>query len=236
MQKIRSFLKIGTSGALLCDSFGSDTGITLELMLGTGVILEFELHNEAVGESAELPDYPLDELDFAAGYCAFDLTCTNSDDPPLLILSGITLTRDAEGHTIFSVPVNNSATARIVEAIGTKSEQEFFCEIGGFDQDGKPVFAWQFPVTLRNRVYRGNGGESIVDDPAYLTAVQVRAIAAGLEEKINAVSATPDSGTVTAANLNVNDVGIYFTAANVEDVLQEIGSQLAGVNSLLEEI
>ena len=46
MQKIRSILKITNSGAALSDIYGSTAGIGLELMLGTGCLLEFELHQE----------------------------------------------------------------------------------------------------------------------------------------------------------------------------------------------
>ena len=237
MQKIRSFLKISNGGVTLCDNFGSDVGVNIELMLGTGALMEFELHGEPVGESAVLPDYPLENLDFAAGYCAFDLKCTNSDDPPLLIVNGITLSRDSDGRTIFTVPVANNATDRIVEALGKESEIQLLCELGGFDRDGMPLFAWQFPVTLRNRVYRGNGNESIVDDPTYFTAVQVQAIAAALEKKIEELSNTSSNEEkVTAGTLTIVDNGNWFAGEDVEAVLQEIGSQLDGAGKILETI
>lgn len=60
MQKIRSILKIGNSGAELCDNYGFFIGVTLELMLGTAYLLKFELLRDAAGESAVLPrDYIL---------------------------------------------------------------------------------------------------------------------------------------------------------------------------------
>jgi hypothetical protein len=234
MQKIRSFLKISNSGAVLCDDFGSDTGITLEFTLGTGILLEFELHTTAVGESAQLPDYPSDELDFAAGYCAFDLACNNNEYPPLLISSGVTLQKDPAGHSVFTVPLNNSATSGITAAMKGKSQLELLCELGGFNADGNPVFAWQFPVILHNRVYRGSGGDSVIDDPAYFTAVQIQAIAAGLEEKISAISDSHEN--VTAQTLKITDSGNWFSGESVEDALQEIGGTLAGVDNLLKEI
>lgn len=60
MQKIRSILKIGNSGAKLCDNYSFSAGVTLELMLGTAYLLEFELLRYASGGSAVLPrDYIL---------------------------------------------------------------------------------------------------------------------------------------------------------------------------------
>ena len=72
MQKLRSILKIGNAGAALCDPYGSTSGITLEMMLGTGCVLEFELRREVSGESAVLPDYDPAALNAASLYCALD--------------------------------------------------------------------------------------------------------------------------------------------------------------------
>ena len=223
MQKIRSILKITNSGAMLCDEYGSSAGIGLELMLGTGCLLEFELHQEATGTSALLPDYPLDELTAQKCYCALDFGCKNSDDPPLLIFSNVTLTQDTTGHTIFSVPVANSAVERIVTALKERSSTELFCELGGYNSDGDSVFAWQFKITMRSRVYLGNssGSDTPLPDPAYYTAIQIDAMLAGLT-KID-----------QAENIRLKDSGNFFDGGNVESALQEIGSQLEGLGEML---
>lgn len=225
MQKIRSILKITNSGAALCDNYGSTAGISLELMLGTSCVLEFELRGESSGSSAVLPDYPAEQLAAASYYCALDFSCFNSDDPPLLIFTGVSIAADAAGHTVFSVPVNNSAVERIVSVMKERMTAELYCELGGYDAEGNSVFAWQFKVTMRSRVYLGadNGNESIVPDPAYYTAIQIDAMLAGL--------------TAPAGNdIAVEDAGGYFEGENMETVLQEIGGQLDGVLELLEEI
>ena len=82
MQKIRSILKIGASGTELCDSYGSSTGVTLEIMNGTSYILEFELRSESAGESAVLADYPAGSLQSAVCYFGLDISCANRSDPP----------------------------------------------------------------------------------------------------------------------------------------------------------
>ena len=240
MQKIRSILKIGSAGASLCDAYGSNSGVTLELTSGTSYILEFELRSEAVGESAVLPDYPLDDLPASSCYCALDSGCANSDDPPLLIFTGVTLHRDEQGHPLLTVPLNGNAAGRITELLDRNAAMEFVCELGGFDQTGMPVFAWQFPLTMRSRVYRGNGSETMPDDPAYFTAVQVQAIAAGLENKIAEVEKSipeiPEIPEVTSGSLTVTDQGGYFKNTTLENVLQEIGAELDGLEHILEGI
>lgn len=225
MQKIRSILKITNSGAALCDNYGSTAGIGLELMLGTSCLLEFELRGESSGSSAVLPDYPAAQLSAASYYCALDFNCFNSDDPPLLIFSGVTVASDADGHTVFSVPVNNSAVDRIVAVMKDQMTAELYCELGGYDVDGNSVFAWQFKLTIRSRVYLGadNGNESIVPDPAYYTAVQIDAMLAGVT-------------TPAGEEISVEDEGGFFEGEDVEAVLQEIGGQLNGMAEILGSI
>lgn len=226
MQKIRSILKITNTGAALCDTYGSTAGIGLELILGTGCLLEFELRQESTGASAVLPDYPADKLGAAACYCAFDFSCSNSDDPPLLIFSGVNIATDADGHTVFSVPVNNSAVSRIVSALKERSSAELFCELGGYDGKGNSLFAWQFKLIMHSRVYLGNSGENetAVPDPAYYTAVQVDALLAGL------------SGSYSAEDVLLKDESGFFDGGNVEKALQEIGSELDGLREIMEGI
>ena len=211
-------------------------------------MLEFELRRDAAGESAVLPDYSAEELNAASCYCAFDFSCQNSDDPPLLITTGVKMQTDASGKTVFSVPLLNSATERITSALKSRMETELFCELGGFDSSGKPVFAWQFTVTLRSRIYLGGGNESVAGDPEYYTAVQVEAIVSGLSAEIARVgnetsglsaeiarveAMIPEEKEVTAAALAVNDNADYFTGKTVEAVLQEIGSRLDGMEDIL---
>ena len=226
MQKIRSILKITNSGAALCDIYGSTAGVGLELMLGTGCLLEFELHKEASGTTAQLPDFPADQLTPSACYCALDFSCGNSDDPPLLIFTGVTLKADSNGHTVFTVPVNNSAVARIVSALKERSSAELFCELGGYDGEGNSLFAWQFKIIMRSRVYLGaaDGEETPLPDPTYYTAVQIDAMLAAL--KVG----------VPNGDIHVKDEGSYFSGTTVETVLQEIGSELDGVQKFLEGI
>jgi hypothetical protein len=208
-------------------------------MSGTSYILEFDLRSENTGESAVLPAYPAAALQASGCYCALDKESNNSDDPPMLIHSGVTLTADKDGYCILSVPFNGNAGSELAGSLTGQSAVELLCELGGFDPDGTAVFAWQFPVTLRSRVYRGSGSENLPDDPAYFTAVQVQAIASGLEEQIRELSDKVTAGTapeVSTDKLAVNDAGNYFDGDSVEDVLQEIGAELDGLEQILEGI
>lgn len=175
MQTIKNILKITPAGAVLSDEYGSTSGISLEIMLGTGLQLEFELHRDTPTGDGALPDYPLEEISAGAYYCAIDQNCLYSDAPLLLQYDGITLTRDAANHTVFTVPIPNTAVEKLCQAMTGKTSCPMFCEIGGFNSDGTAVFAWQFDITIRNRVYSGGGTASVAGMPDYYTAVQVEA-------------------------------------------------------------
>ena len=174
MQLIQNVLKIAPSGAALSDQYGSSTGIALEIMLGTAVTLEFDLREDSGNGSGALTAYPLDKLLSGAYYCAFDTACNYSDSPLLLQISGTALT-GRDGKTILAASIPDTAVEKMIAALSGKESRQMFCEIGGIATDGKANFAWHFPVTVRNRVFAGDGTPTLAGDPEYYTAVQVEA-------------------------------------------------------------
>ena len=186
MQTVRSILQISNHGVRLTDEFGSTTGVNLELMLGTAVRLEFDLRGNFSSDNGELTIYPADTLDFRACYFALDTQNRNSGSPALLKYSGITLERSASGHNILVVELENNATGKIISAISGQTSGSFRAEIGGVDAQGITLFAWQFDLTIRSRVFIGDADETVTGDPAYYTAVQTRAM---LDERSSEISA-----------------------------------------------
>ena len=174
MQTIQNILKIAPSGAVLSDQYGSTTGVSLEIMLGTSLSLEFDLREESAADNSVLKMYPLEKLISGAYYCAFDTACKYSDSPLLLQISGITLSSD-NGKTVFAVNIPDTAVEKMITALAGRESLQMFCEIGGISPEGKANFAWHFPVTVRNRIFSGNGEATIAGDPEYYTSVQVEA-------------------------------------------------------------
>jgi len=165
-------------GCALTDEYGSESGIALEMMLSSSVKLEFDLRQEnGAGETAQLPVLPRENLSFSGAYFALDTKIGASLSPKLLCTSGITCFSDAAGHTILSVEIPGTGTPEILGAMAGKESLTFCGELGGLDADGATIFAWQFPVTVRGRVYLGSGGTATVaGDPDYYTAAQVEAV------------------------------------------------------------
>ena len=186
MQTVRSILQISNHGVRLTDEFGSSSGVTLELMLGTAVRLEFDLRGDSGADGGELTVYPADAFDRHASYFALDSVNRNSNAPALLKYSGITLEHSASGHNILVVELENNATDKIISAISGQPSGNFRAEIGGLDAQGRTLFAWQFDLTIRSRVFIGDADETVTGDPAYYTAVQTRAM---LDERSSEISA-----------------------------------------------
>ena len=131
MQTLRNILKIGPAGASLSDEYGSDSGIVLELMMGTEITLEFDLREDRPSASTVLPDYPLEKLVSTVYYCAIDAECLGADTPMLLQLSGITLTTDADGHTVLTISIADLNTTGLNTALSGLTFRDLRCEIGG---------------------------------------------------------------------------------------------------------
>lgn len=176
MQILHSILQIGSGGCRLTDEFGSESGVKLELMLGTAARLEFDLRGETELEDVQLPVFPVDDIGDCANYFALDTQNSNSNDPALLRYSGITVASDGSGHNIFAVELDDNATAGIIKSIANRTSADFRAEIGGVDANGRTVFAWQFDLTIRSRVFLGEASETVINDPAYYTAVQTLAM------------------------------------------------------------
>ena len=172
MQIIHSILQISSNGTRITDENGSASGVELEIMLGTAVRLEFDLRGDYLPDGGTLSIYPADLLKEAACYFALDCSNSNSNAPALLKYSGISLESDSKGHNIMVIELADNGTDAVLKAISGRSSAVFCAEIGGFDSAGATVFAWQFELTIRSRVYIGGSGETVASDPAYYTAIQ----------------------------------------------------------------
>ena len=190
MQTIRTILQIGQGGTALTDEFGSESGIQLEIMLGTACRLEFDLRGEPEKENSKLPAFPALDAGSTGWYFALDSKNANSSTPALLKYSGISLLQEAKGGNILAVELADNATAAILAALSGQESAVFRAEIGGLDREGTTVFAWQFDLIIRSRVFYGSGEENIFNDPAYYTAAQIEAMLNARDADIvNALSA-----------------------------------------------
>ena len=77
MHSLRSILYIDPAGCRLSDEYGSETGVKMEMMLGTAVRLEFDLRQRSKNGNAELDILSPEPLSSAVEfYFALDKCCS----------------------------------------------------------------------------------------------------------------------------------------------------------------
>ena len=195
-------LQISSSGAKLCDEHGDSAGISLAFSLGQHLTLEFDLRGAETADGVLVPLNAAKLTGCTGFYFALSNVWNAASAPLFLRTSGITV-ETRNGKTILSVELPDTGVSSLISALAGKASAAFTCEIGGLDENALAVFVWQFQVTVCNRIYLGGDlPESISGDPAYLTAVEVRAL---IRERNNFSGAGID---FTALEVLANDTQI----------------------------
>ena len=205
---VRAILKISGGEAGFATTSGGVApipGITL------GVITRLVLDMRAEGgqDDVELPSIPAGDL---AGcdsyYIAIDNDWSQGTAPKMTRTSGISVVEEG-GRTLFQAELPNTAAipglAAAIETAAAKSIT-LHCEIGGTKAGVGDVFAYNFSLVIRNRVWLPDGSpEDLPSDPDYLNTAQVTAlINATVAEAIEGITGDPGPaptitvGTVTS--------------------------------------
>lgn len=174
-KKMKTILQITPSGARVADLYGDGAVRTPELILFSRTELLFDLRSSEQDESGRLAPLVFDPASVLEWYFAIDSSFDSDTPPKLLVTGGITVDA-SDGGTVVKVSVPGSATSTLVEDMRGKQQQNYICEIGGFDSDGCAVVTWQFEIAVKNRIYPGNVPPEVASDPQYLTALQVKAL------------------------------------------------------------
>jgi len=205
MQTLKNILMISGGSSSITDAYGSAKS-TPEIKIGIAYAIDLDLRiANANSDNSLLSPYPYSELSAATGfYLAIDGDWNHDTTPKLFITSGISLYQDADGFTHLRAELPNTAQQGILDAVAANKSVSLTCEIGGYAASGSAadaVFAFDFNLTIRNRVYIGEEVPvAVKNDPEYLTTSQVRAIiaeylAAGLS------IGTVTSGTSASASI-----------------------------------
>lgn len=199
MQILKNILMISGGNSSISDEYGSAVPAP-EIKIGIAYEIDLDLRAaNPNGDNAILAPYPYQELSAASGfYLAIDGDWNHETTPKLFITSGISLYQDEEGHTHLHASLPNTAQPGILSAVATAKSISLLCEIGGYAASGSAadaVFAFDFSLTIRNRIYIGDEvPETVENDPEYLTAAQVRAVIADY------LAAGISIGTVTSGD------------------------------------
>lgn len=183
MQTVKSILKLSGGNAQICDITGRKSDIP-NIKIGIACALEFDLRSDRLDEnSGELQIYPFAELQEAVSfYLCVDGDWDHDTQPALFVTNGISLLQSEDNRTLLRCELPNTALPSLIEAVSLKDKITLGCEICGFSADGSAaaaIFAFDFDLVLRNRRYIGNTiPEDVINDPEYLTAVEIKALIA----------------------------------------------------------
>ena len=182
MQNIEKILKIDGSAATWADKWGKSIAAP-DIMVGVKYTLLLDLRSVNTDEeSGELLPVAQDEFNADSFYIALDADYDQTTIPKLLKTDGITLSSTEDGRALLAVELPETAVPELVDALEKRGSVSFHGEIGGFEvNDGATAagFAFQFELTVRNRVWLGGEvPEEVAGNPEYLTAAEVRALIA----------------------------------------------------------
>ena len=173
MQTISSILKIERGiGTWVTDTGAADyaPSFPLGVLATLSIDLRGPLKAEAFAPS--LPAYPIQELQGLSLLMVMDLDYDQETPPRFIRTSGITLSEDEQGHLLCTVPLPDTNTEAMREALSTAETRAFQCELIGRNAEGQDAFAVQFSLTVRNRVLLGEATEAPdTDSPEWLPTV-----------------------------------------------------------------
>ncbi len=173
MQTISSILKIERGiGTWVTDTGAADyaPSFPLGVLATLSIDLRGPLKSEAFAPS--LPAYPIQELQGLSLLMVMDLDYDQETPPRFIRTSGITLSEDEQGHLLCTVPLPDTNTEAMREALSTAETRAFQCELIGRNAEGQDAFAVQFSLTVRNRVLLGEATEAPdTDSPEWLPTV-----------------------------------------------------------------
>ena len=106
-----------------------------------------------------------------------DADFLSTTDPLILKLDAVTVKTDGQQQTIMTAEIPDTATEAMLAHLESEKSATLTAEIGGYDSEANAIFALQFPLVIRNRVYMG-GTPPAQNDPDYLTAAETRALVA----------------------------------------------------------
>lgn len=173
MQIIRSVLKIESGAGQWVNDSGSGA-VTPSFLLGVQAKLVLDLRSPLSddAEEATLPPYPPEELEGLSFIFAMDLDYDAATPCKFIKNSGITMGVDPLGRLLCTIPLPNTDTETMREALSTAPMLTFNCELIARNAEDADVFAVQFPMTVLNRILLGEATPSPdTESPEWLPTV-----------------------------------------------------------------
>jgi hypothetical protein len=178
MKKISSWIHISNSSCRITDAYGDDA----ELLLPVSAAAEVELVlADSAGDDGKLrtSDASLFTAGAAQCYFAVDSDFDGTTRPLLFCCSNVSVKRRENGDAVFSIGIPNTGTDGIRDALGNNEKIVLYAEIGALNALGETIYAYNFEITLCNRIYQGIMPENFSGENPSCTTAAVHAIVNG---------------------------------------------------------
>lgn len=154
-----------------------------------------------------------------------NLLLANNASIAVATVEDTTIDGESRRFTEVQIPLTETNTEQLAEYLGTdRKKGNITAELVGYDSNGNDIFVLQIEnFTFCNRLT--SQGQPTVIDPEYLTAAQINAIVADLQQQIDNIN--PDGGgNVEANNVFISEGAEHYAGNDVENAIIDLQNQI----------
>ena len=196
MQTINRILRVTGCAGTWCGELGKTAELP-EIILGVCPVLRFDLRSSDKDKvSGALLPLPPDDVRSDAYCLVLDADYDQETPPKLLVSTDIALLA-TEDRTYIDARLPNTAIPALIQVLAKQKTVTLHGELAGYSKSnqnaGPADFAIQFELTVRNRVHLP-GSEvppEVVENPDYLTRVQILALIEAMTRPANPPTRSP---------------------------------------------
>jgi hypothetical protein len=225
MQEITIYVSAANSLGVIRDYANAQKMTAPSLMRGCEYLLRLRLFANTEGDVS----YPLSTLQQVKSWefvmdNDYDNTTTNllvADNSEITVetVNDTSIDDETRSFTEVKIPLSKTNTEQLAEYLGTdRKKGNITAELVGYDSNGNDIFVLQIEnFTFCNRLT--SQGQPTVIDPEYLTATQINAIVADLQQQIDNIN--PKAG-----NVFISEGAEHYAGTDVENAIIDLQNQI----------
>lgn len=231
MQEITIYVSAANSLGVIRDYANAQKMTAPSLMRGCEYKLRLRLFANTEGDTS----YPISALQQVQSWqfvmdrdydnTTANLLLANNASITVATVEDTTIDGESRSFTEVQIPLTETNTEQLAEYLGTdRKKGNITAELVGYDSNGNDIFVLQIEnFTFCNRL-TSQGQPSIID-PEYLTAAQINAIVADLQQQIDNIN--PDGGgSVEANNVFISESAEHYAGTDVENAIIDLQNQI----------
>lgn len=225
MQEITIYVSAANSLGVIRDYANAQKMTAPSLMRGCEYKLRLRLFANAEGDTS----YPISALQQVKSWqfvmdrdydnTTANLLLANNASIAVATVEDTTIDGESRSFTEVQIPLTETNTEELAEYLGTdRKKGNITAELVGYDSNGNDIFVLQIEnFTFCNRLT--SQGQPTVIDPEYLTAAQINAIVADLQQQIDNIN--PKAG-----NVFISEGAEHYAGTDVENAIIDLQNQI----------